>query len=111
MMIEERIKGGICQAKHRYAKANNKYMFNQNKNKESSFLQYLDVNNQYGWSMFQKLPVDGFRWIEKDDLLKFENFIKNYDKVVTQDILLRQMQNIQKAFISYTMIYRSYLKE
>ena len=29
----------------------------------------------------QKLPVDNFKWIEKDDLLKFdENFIKNYDE-------------------------------
>ena len=31
--------------------------------------------------MLQKLPVDGFKWIEKDDLLKFdEKFIKNYDE-------------------------------
>ena len=31
--------------------------------------------------MSQKLPVDNFKWIEKDNLLKFdENFIKNYDE-------------------------------
>ena len=31
--------------------------------------------------MSQKLPVDGFKWIEKDDLSKFdEKFIKNYDE-------------------------------
>ena len=31
--------------------------------------------------MSQKLPVDGFEWVEKDDLLKFnESFIKNYDE-------------------------------
>ena len=23
---------------------------------------YLDTNNLYGWLMFQKLPVTGFRW-------------------------------------------------
>ena len=35
----------------------------------------------YGWEKSQKLPVDGFKWIEKDDLLKFdENFIKNYNE-------------------------------
>ena len=61
MMVEKGIRGGIYQATHRYAKANNKYMSNYNKNTESSFLQYLDVNNQYGCSMFEKLPVDGFR--------------------------------------------------
>ena len=78
MMVEKGIRGGIYQATHRYAKANNKCMSNYNENTESSFLQYLDANNQYGQSMFEKLPVDGFRQIEKDDLLKFdENFIKN----------------------------------
>ena len=31
--------------------------------------------------MSQKLPVDGFIWIEKDDISKFdEKFIKNYDE-------------------------------
>ena len=41
----------------------------------------LDANNLQGWAMSQKLPVDNFKWIEKDDLLKFdENFIKNYDE-------------------------------
>ena len=31
--------------------------------------------------MSQKLPVDNFKWIEKDDISNFnENFIKNYDE-------------------------------
>ena len=31
--------------------------------------------------MSQKLPVDGFKWIEEDDISKFdEKFIKNYDE-------------------------------
>ena len=36
LMAEEGIKGGICHAIHRYAKANNKYMDNYDKNIESS---------------------------------------------------------------------------
>ena len=56
---------------------------NYDKNKELSFLQYLDANNQYGWSMCEKMPIDGFKWIEKDDLLKFtEEFIKKLTKIV-----------------------------
>ena len=31
--------------------------------------------------MSQKLPVDSFKWVEEDDLLKFnKSFIKNYDE-------------------------------
>ena len=62
LMAEKGIRGGICHAVHRYAKANNKYMKNYYKNKELSYLIYLDVNNLYGWAMSQKLPVDGFKW-------------------------------------------------
>ena len=61
LMVEEGIRDGICQAIHRYAKANNKYMNNYDKSFESSYLVYLDANNLYGWAMSQKLPVNGFK--------------------------------------------------
>ena len=51
LMVENLIRGGICHAIHRYAKANNEYMNNFDKNEESSFLEYLDANNLYGWAM------------------------------------------------------------
>ena len=40
-MVEKGIRGGICHAIHRYAKANNKYMKNYDK-------EYLEANNLYG---------------------------------------------------------------
>ena len=27
-----------------------------------TYLIYLDVNTLYGWTMSQKLPLDGFKW-------------------------------------------------
>ena len=79
MVFEDGIRGGICQASHRYVKANNKYMKNYDKNKESSFIIYDDAINLYGWSMSKKLPVDGFKWVY-DSSIFTENFIKNYDE-------------------------------
>ena len=80
MMIEKGIRGGICKAIYRYAKVNNKYMRKEyDENIESSYLAYLNANNLYGWTMSQKLPVDGFKWVK--DLSNFnEIFIKSYDE-------------------------------
>ena len=87
-MVEKGIRRGICHAIHRYAEANNKYMKNYDKNKESSYIHYLDANNLYGWEMSQKLPVDGFKW--KMNLLEFnEDFIKTMMKIVIKDIYLK----------------------
>ena len=78
LMIEEGIRGGICHSIHRYAKTNNKYMKNYNNNEESSYIQYLDANNLYGWAMSIKLPVNGFKSIDNNEVN--EDFIKNYDE-------------------------------
>ena len=40
LMVQKGIRGGICNAIHHYAKANNKYMKNYDKNKEPSYLSY-----------------------------------------------------------------------
>ena len=79
LVVEKGIRGGICHAIHRYAKTNNKYMKNYDKNKKCSFIEYLDVNNLYRWAISQKLSVDGFKW--RNNISKFnEDFIKNYDE-------------------------------
>ena len=49
------------------------------KNKESSYIQYWDANNLYGWTMSQKLPINSFEWI-KDTSQFNEDFIKNYNE-------------------------------
>ena len=55
LMVEKGIRGGICHAILRYAKANNKYMKDYNKDEEKSFLQYNNANNLYGFAMSEPL--------------------------------------------------------
>ena len=61
LMFKQGIRGGVSQAIHKYAKANNKYMKSYNKDILSSYLMYLDANNLYGWAMCKKLPVGKFK--------------------------------------------------
>ena len=63
LMIEDGTREGMCQAVYKFAKANNKYVKNYDKNIKSSYLECLEANNLYGWAMSQKLPVDGFKWM------------------------------------------------
>ena len=79
LMVEEGLRGRICHPICWYAKANNKYIKDYDKNKESSYLQYLDVNDLYDWAVLQKLPVNNFEWIEGNSQYN-EDFIKNYYK-------------------------------
>ena len=48
-------------------------MKDYHKNKESSYLKYSDVNNLYGWTMLQKLPVHNFE--RKKDTFQFNKEI------------------------------------
>ena len=79
LMVEEGIRGGICHAIQRYAKANNKYMKDYDKKKKSSYIQYLDANNLYGKAMTEKLPVRGFNWVNDIFEIK-EKFVNSYNK-------------------------------
>ena len=76
LMVEEGIRGGICHAIQRYAKANNKCMKDYDRKKKPSYIQYLDANNLYGKAMTEKLPVRGFKWME--DISKIDEDNKGY---------------------------------
>ena len=75
LMLEKSIGGRIFHPIYRYAEANNKYMVDYDKNKESSYLQHWNVNNLYGYAMLQKLLVNNFELI-KDNSQFNEDFIK-----------------------------------
>ena len=67
LFVEKGLRGGISMVSHRHATANNQYMENYNNEEPTSFIQYLDANNLYGWAMSQPMPTGGFQWVNYTD--------------------------------------------
>ena len=87
LMLKKCIRGGIWNSVYRYAKAKNKCMKDYDKNEESLYIKYWDVNNLYGWAMFQKPLVNAFEWI-KDTSQFNEDFIKKYNEEIQKGYFL-----------------------
>ena len=69
LMIQKGIRGGISMISNRYGVANNVYMNEMyDPSKESTYIQYLDANNLYGWAMSKPLPTHGFEWMSESDI-------------------------------------------
>ena len=64
LMVGKGIRGGIYHPIYRYVKVNNKCMKDYDKNKESLYLNYRDVDTLYRWEMSQKFPVGNFNPIQ-----------------------------------------------
>ena len=67
LFIEKGLRGRISYIAKRHSKANNEYCPNYDKNKPSTFISYLDMNNLYGWAMNECLPYGGFEWLKNID--------------------------------------------
>ena len=63
-MFKRGIRDEISNILTRYAEANHKCLKNYDKRKPNIFIQDLDANNLYGWTMSKKLPVGEFTWVK-----------------------------------------------
>ena len=63
LQAEKGIRGGTCRGIHQFAKANNKYKKDYDKNKQSLYLSYWEVNNLYGWAVSKMFLLDIFKWV------------------------------------------------
>ena len=90
LFIEKGLRGGISYIAHRYARANNKYLPDYNRELNDSYLMYLDANNLYGWAMSERLPTGNFKWIENlpETLEEIESFLSNYKENSSKGIIL-----------------------
>ena len=77
LMIEKGIRGCLTQVIKKHSIANNKYLPCDDSTKKSVYLQYLDANNLYGWAMYKKLSLNGYKWANVKEFDR--DFIKNYD--------------------------------
>ena len=69
--VEHGMRGGVSMVTRRYAKANNPYIDGFQHEQPTTYLQYLDANNLYGWAMCQYLPTSAFKWeTPTDELLE-----------------------------------------
>ena len=60
--LERGKRGGISTVSHRYVKANNPHLPQYDASQPTTYLQYVDANNLYGWAMCQHLRVGRFKW-------------------------------------------------
>ena len=101
LMVEKGIRGGNANVFKRFAKANNKFMKNFDKNQKSSFLVYLDANNLYGWAMSQPLPVGNFKWMNEKELENWERFVEQEGKgcILEVDLLYpKELHDLHNDF-------------
>ena len=103
LFLVDSIRGGICRINKKYSKADNKYTRIQHdewsdkrirknfKNKLKTndlnkYLLYLDANNQYGYSMSQKLPYKNFKWSNDLSLDKIQTGIYEVDLSIPKEL-------------------------
>ena len=76
-MIQPAIRGGICHAAVRHAKANNRYMGSLYHPWEpSSFIFNFDANNLYGLAQSQPLPDGEMKWLTEGRLRELEHMFR-----------------------------------
>ena len=84
LFYEKGVRGGISTVMGRYAKANNPYMDDYDPDVPTSYIQYLDANNLYGWAMSQPLPVGGFKWMSEKHVKFYEKNPENIRECVLE---------------------------
>ena len=51
-----------------YGKANNPYLSSYDKDKPTSYIVALDMNNLYGRGQTQPQPIGNFKWLSRDEI-------------------------------------------
>ena len=85
-------------------------MKNHDKNKESSYIRYWNVNDLYLWAMSENLSVKNFEWIKNTSQFD-EDFVKNCNEKMDEGYFLKIMFNNLKNYMTFVNIYHFYQTE
>ena len=72
LFVEKGMRGGLSYIAKKHSKASNKHMKCYDSSKESKLIMYLDTNNLYGWAMSQYLPYSRFKWLNREEINRFD---------------------------------------
>ena len=106
LMFEKGIRGGISIISNRYGEANNKYMKDYDKNKDSKYLMYLDANNLYGCAMSEKLPTHGFKWLTSGEMNNLFNnqIVQEWERIpCILEVDLKYPENLHDPHNDYPL--------
>ena len=109
LMVEKGIRGGVSMISTRYGKANNKYMTKEKDGEEydpskpSTYIQYLDANNLYGWAMSKELPTHGFRWMSPSQLENWERYCAKVGRGCVLEVDLEYPQELHDLHSDYPL--------
>ena len=105
LFIEKDLRGGVCMASKRYARANNPMVEGYDPEKPNSYILYLDADNIYGWAMSRPLPTDDFRW---EDCDKLPESILEHPIDSPESLPWRWILNLRRSYMRSTMRIRQH---
>ena len=76
--INSSVRGGQCNATHRYGVANNKYLKDYDPRKPDEYILHYDITSLYGTVMSQSpMPVSHFKWLSDEEITNFNIYTLN----------------------------------
>ena len=71
-MIENSMRGDVATISQRYTSANNPLVEGYDDSEPNCYITYLDANSLYATAQSQPLPVGNIRFLDADEIRKFD---------------------------------------
>ena len=103
LFIEKGSRRGISYIAERYAKANNKYMSDNDSEKPSKFITYLDKSKLHGWTMSEYIPYGEFMGSKNVDGFDLNLINEKIDAGYFLEVDLEYPNELHKLYNNYAL--------